>query len=90
MRGLSEIIDKGTCAKQPYIYLSSTTQCASGYVAFVVNGKLVQRAINAYKANMPGFETNLNIVYKREVFAIDVPLKPISGAFNVESLKVYG
>jgi hypothetical protein len=86
MRGLSEIIDKGTCAKQPYIYLSSTSQCASGYVVFVVNGKLVQRAINAYKANMPGYV----IVYKKETIEIDVPLKPISGAFNVESLKVYG
>lgn len=93
MRGISELIDPGTCAKLPHItafirYGVKDMTVGTGYIAFVVNGKVQQRAIQAAKKALPGFPETINyIVWKREVIAIDVVAKPISGGYNVESFK---
>lgn len=93
MRGISELIDSGTTVKKPQIrafvrYGVNDCTIDTGYVAFVVGGKIHQRAIQAHKQALPGFPDTINyIVWRKEVIALDVVMKPISGAYNVESFK---
>lgn len=81
MKGISTIIDKNTHVRRSMIAVSLAKVVASGYLVFVVDGKLQERSI--------AFSTKENcryIVFKKEQYKIDLPAKPISGGYNVESL----
>lgn len=93
MRGISNLIDPGTTIKQPHItafirYGVKDMSVSTGYLAFVVGGKIHQRVIQAAKNMLPGFDTINYIVWRKEVIAVDMVAKPISGGYNVESFKV--
>lgn len=85
-KGISELIDPWTKVVQVHIATGPSTVSPSGYCTFVVDGKIVQRRIGAAEFN-PKFDTCKAIVYKKMTYYINVPMKPISGAFNVESLQ---
>lgn len=81
MKGISTIIDANTRVARSMVATSLREYTASGYLVFAVNGKLQERRI--------AFSTKENcryIVYKKEAYKIDLPAKPISGGYNVESL----
>ncbi|UYL05227.1 hypothetical protein DIDNDMLP_00242 [Klebsiella phage KP13-7] len=81
MKGISTIIDANTRVARSMVATSLREYTASGYLVFAVNGKLQERRI--------AFSTKENcryIVFKKEAYKIDLPAKPISGGYNVESL----
>lgn len=81
MKGISTLIDANTRVARSMVATSLREYTASGYLVFAVNGKLQERRI--------AFSTKENcryIVYKKEAYKIDLPAKPISGGYNVESL----
>lgn len=86
-KGLSELIDPWTKVVQVHIPTGPKETKPSGYCTFVVDGKIVQRSIG-FAAFNPKFNTCKAIIYKQMTYYIDVPMKPISGAFNVQSLQV--
>lgn len=78
---ISDLIDAGTEVRRSMIAVSLVERRASGYLVFVKDGKLVERQI--------AFDINNNcryIVYMRKKYKINMPARPISGAYNVESL----
>lgn len=93
MRSISTLIDVGTVIKQPHMqvfirYGYKEKYQPSGYVAFVVDGKLHQRTIRTSDKPLAGFPDTINyIVWKRVLYALDMPMKPISGAWRVEAFK---
>lgn len=92
MRGISQLIDAGTIIRAPVFrgfknFSSGDVNLSTGYVAFVVGGKLHQRVIQANNALLANHNTINYIVWRKEVIAIDMPMPPISGAFNAESFK---
>ncbi len=80
MKNLSALIDKGTNVRRTMIPVAINQYIASGYVVFVHNGKMVERAIRQDKKDY------VYIVFKCEKYKIDVPADPIYGAFNVQAL----
>ncbi|QOE32185.1 hypothetical protein CPT_Muenster_013 [Klebsiella phage Muenster] len=81
MKGISTLIDANTRVARSMVATSLREYTASGYLVFAVNGKLQERRI--------AFSTKENcryIVFKKEAYKIDLPAKPISGGYNVESL----
>lgn len=78
---ISTLIDAGTEVRRSMVSTSSTKQIASGYLVFVKDSKLVERQIS--------FDTKNNcryVIFMRVKYKIDMPARPISGAYNVESL----
>lgn len=82
MKGISTLIDKNTHVRRSMIATSLREYTASGYLVFAVNGKLQERRIAFDTANNCRF-----VIFKKEKFRIDMPAKPISGAYNAQSLK---
>lgn len=83
MRTIQELQDAGTMARRSMIIIGDANSKPhwSGYVAFVVGGKLYERVVYHKEINY--------IVFRKEVIALDPnALKPISGAWNKESLAV--
>ncbi len=83
MHNISTLIDSNTEVRRSMIALSQAQYTASGYLVFVVNGVLHERRI--------AFDTPNNcrfIIWKKEKYKIDLPAKPISGAYNPHSLRV--
>lgn len=81
MELISKLIDSNTHIRRSMVATSLTQYTASGYLVFVVGGVLQERRI--------AFSTNDNcryIVYKQKQYKIDLPAKPISGGYNVQSL----
>ncbi|AGC34943.1 hypothetical protein ACQ29_gp263 [Escherichia phage PBECO4] len=81
MKNISTLIDAGTHVRRSMVATSSTKQVPSGYLVFVHDGKLLERSINFDVKNNCRF-----IIFKREQYKIDLPAKPISGAYSVQSL----
>jgi hypothetical protein len=79
MRTINQLIDAGTVAKRSMVTLGDGKPHWGGYVAFVVDGKLHERVV---------YHKDINyILFRKEVIAIEPnALKPISGAWNKESL----
>lgn len=84
MRTIYELQDKGTMARRSMITIGSATSGSkhwTGYVCFIVNRKMYERVVYQKEINY--------IIFRKEVIAIDPhALKPISGAWNKESLNV--
>lgn len=92
LKPLSSLIDPGTRIAKTMTttgqdHRGRAATCASGYIAFVVQGKLVQRRIYDMSWNAK-FQSAAYVVLKQVGYAVDLPCKPISGAFSVESLKL--
>ena len=84
LKPITSLIDPGTVIAR---CLSGKTP--TGYIAFVLNGELIQR--RAYDMPWNGnYQTAEYIVLKKVGYALDCKPKPISGAFNVQSLKRTG
>ncbi|SOK58279.1 g002 [Yersinia phage fHe-Yen9-04] len=83
---ISNLIDKNTRIAKTMTAISRTTSVFNGYLAFVVNGELVQRRIYDMAYNSL-YDSCMYIVHKKVNYAVNLPCKPISGAFNAESLK---
>lgn len=86
LKAISDLIDPRTRIAKTMTSTGPHTQVFSGYLAFVVNGELLQRRIydmpyNAY------YDSCMYVVHKKVHYAVNLPCKPISGAFNAESLK---
>lgn len=85
---ISDLIDPRTRIART---MTATGRCSaefSGYLAFVLAGVIVQRRIY----DMPyshQFDSCMYIIYKKVNYAVNLPCKPISGAFNVQSLSSY-
>lgn len=79
MRTITDLIDSGTTAKRSLVAVGTGQLHWSGYVVFIVDGKMHERVV---------YHKGLNyILFRKEVIAIDpTALKPISGGFNKESL----
>lgn len=86
LKAISDLIDPHTRIAKTMTSTGPHTREYSGYLAFVVNGELLQRRIYdmAYNAR---YDSCMYIVHKKVQYAVNLPCKPISGAFNVESLK---
>ena len=83
MRTIYQLQDAGTMARRSMITVgvANSRPHWTGYVAFVVGGKLYERVVYHKEINY--------IVFRKEVIALDPEaLKPISGAWNKESLAV--
>lgn len=92
LKALSSLIDPGTRIAKTMTttgqdHRGRAEKCPSGYLAFVVDGKLQQRRIYDMAWNTK-LQSAAYVVLKQIGYAIDLPCKPISGAFNVESLKL--
>lgn len=81
MKMISTLIDANTRVARSMVATSLREYTASGYLVFAVNGKLQERRIAFDTANNCRF-----VIFKKEKFRIDMPAKPISGGYNVESL----
>ena len=91
LKPISSLIDPGTRIAKTMTttgqdHRGRAERCASGYLAFVVDGKLMQRRIYDMPWNSK-LQSAAYVVLKQVGYAIDLPCKPISGAFNAESLK---
>ena len=83
MRTIYELQDKGTMARRSMITIGPVDgpKHWTGYVCFVVGGKMYERVVYHKEINY--------IIFRKEVIAIDHnALKPISGAWNKESLYI--
>ena len=79
MRTIDQLIDKNTEARRSMITIGDSKQHWSGYVCFVVNGKMYERVVYHKELNY--------ILFRKEVIAIEPnALRPIAGAWNKESL----
>ena len=88
LKALSDLIDPRTRPARTMTATGRYTATFSGYLAFVVAGVLVQRRIH----DMPyshQYDSCMYIIYKKVNYAVNLPCKPISGAFNVQSLSSY-
>lgn len=81
LKPISELHDPGTKVARIMSGRDNT-----GYIAFVLDNKIVQRRVYGMPWNHQ-YQTAICIIYKQIHYAIDTPLKLVSGAFNVESLK---
>lgn len=80
MRTIYDLQDKGTMARRSMITVGDKPHW-SGYVCFIVNGKMYERVVYHKELNY--------ILFRKEVIAIEPEaLKPIAGAWNKESLYV--
>lgn len=78
MRTIYDLQDSGTMARRTMIHVGDKPHW-SGYVCFVVGGKMHQRVVYHKELNY--------ILFRKEVIAIEPEaLKPISGGWNKESL----
>ncbi|AQW88527.1 hypothetical protein FDH34_gp002 [Serratia phage BF] len=87
LKPITELIDPKTRIARTMNAVSSTKQVYSGYLAFVVDGKILQRRIYDMAYNSL-YDSCMYIVHQKVNYAVNVSAKPISGAFNVESLTV--
>ena len=86
LKPISDLIDPRTRIAKTMTATGPRTTEFSGYLAFVVGGVLVQRRIY----DMPyshQFDSCMYIIHKKVKYAVTLQCKPISGAFNAESLK---
>jgi len=80
MRTIFDLQDKGTMARRSMVTVGGK-QHWSGYVCFIVGGKMYERVVYHKELNY--------ILFRKEVIAIEPEaLKPIAGAWNKESLNV--
>ncbi len=86
LKAISDLIDPKTRIARTMTSTGIKTSVYSGYLAFVVNGELIQRRIYDMAYNST-FDSCMYIIHKKVNYAVNLPCKPISGAFNVESLK---
>lgn len=82
MKGISTLIDANTRVARSMVATSLREYTASGYLVFVIGGILHERRIAFDTANNCRF-----VIFKKEKFRIDMPAKPISGAYNAQSLR---
>jgi hypothetical protein len=86
LKPISDLIDTGTRIAKTMTQTGRHTAEFSGYLAFVVNGVLIQRRIYDMSYNHQ-FDSCMYIIHKKVNYAVNIQCKPISGAFNAESLK---
>jgi|AGFT01.1.fsa_nt_gi hypothetical protein len=78
MRTIDQLIDPNTTARRSMVTVGDKPHW-SGYVCFIVGGKMYERVVYHKEINY--------IVFRKEVIALDpTALKPIAGAWNKESL----
>lgn len=87
LKPISSLIDPRTRIAKTMTSTGPRSCTFSGYLAFVVSGELVQRRVYDMPYNHQ-FDSCMYIIHKKANYAIDLACKPISGAFNVQSLKV--
>lgn len=80
MRTLDQLIDTNTSARRSMVTIGGNgKQHWSGYICFIVGGKMYERVVYHKEINY--------ILFRKEVIAVDPnALKPIAGAWNKESL----
>lgn len=86
LKPISDLIDRGTRIARTMTPTGRYTSVFSGYLAFVIDDVLIQRRIY----DMPYhhvYESCMFIIYKKVNYAVNLQCKPISGAFNVDTLK---
>lgn len=86
LKPISDLIDPRTRIAKTMTATGPRTTEFSGYLAFVVGGVLVQRRIYDMPYNHQ-FDSCMYIIHKKVNYAVNLQCKPISGAFNAESLK---
>jgi len=86
LKPISDLIDPRTRIAKTMTQTGRYTAEFSGYLAFVVGGVLVQRRIYDMPYNHQ-FDSCMYIIHKKVNYAVNLQCKPISGAFNAESLK---
>lgn len=84
LKPISNLIDPGTVIARCF-----SGKTPTGYLAFVLNGQLVQRRVYDMPWNKK-YQTAEYIVLRQVGYALDCKPKPISGAFCVQSLKRIG
>lgn len=78
MRTIDQLIDANTTARRSMITVGDKPHW-SGYVCFIVKGKMYERVVYHKELNY--------ILFRKEVIALDpTALKPIAGAWNKEAL----
>lgn len=87
LKPITELIDPCTRIARTMTPVSPSKAVFSGYLAFVSNGVLLQRRIHSMAYNST-FDTCTYIVHQKINYAINIPAKPLSGAFNVQSLTI--
>lgn len=87
LKPITELIDPNTRIARNMTPVSQYKAVLSGYLAFVSNGVLLQRRIHSMAYNAV-FDTCTYIVHQKTNYAINLPAKPISGAFNAKSLAI--
>lgn len=85
LKPISDLIDPRTRIARTMTATSKYTSVFSGYLAFVVQGELLQRRIHDM-AYCERFDSCMYITHKRVNYAVNLPCKPLSGAFSVQSL----
>lgn len=78
---ISKLIDAGTEVRRSMVAVSLVESKFSGYLVFFLDGRMIERQIAFDTANNCRY-----IIYMRKKYKIDMPARPISGAYNVESL----
>lgn len=84
LKPLSDLRDQKTLIAQVML----PGKVLSGYLAFVLNGQLVQRRIYdmAYRAE---FMSAMYITYKGINYAVDLACRPMSGLITAERLTTW-
>lgn len=93
LKPLSSLIDPGTRIARTMstvgMVRGSARTAPTGYLVFAKNGELVERRLHSMQWDNK-HQTAQYIVHNKVNYAVDLPSKPISGAFNVQSLYVHG
>lgn len=79
---ISTLIDNNTVPKKTLSH-DGKKFVRSGYIVFIVNDKMVSRSIQYCNKLHQQY-----IVYKNIQYYLNIPCKPISGAFSKEALLV--
>ena len=87
LKPLSSLIDPNTRIARTMTAINPKKLVYSGYLAFVVNGELLQRRIYSMSYNST-YDSCTYVIHKDINYAVDLPSKPISGGFNAQSLKL--
>ncbi len=86
LKPISDLIDPSTRIAKTMTATGPRSSTFSGYLAFVAGGVLQQRRIYSMPYNHR-FDSCMYIIHQKQHYAINIPCKPISGAFNAQSLR---
>lgn len=88
LKPISDLIDPGTRIAKSMTAISRYSTVFSGYLVFVIGGVLIERRLYDMSYNAK-YDSCMYIIYKQVHYAINIQCKPISGAYNAQSLSSY-